>query len=99
VNKDDIFVIDDLIRYILNEDTNEIKLSFETTALKNYFFHTIKKYVPDAYIINCISSEKRIYKDLISAKKYDLVVFDNIKKSDINIENINMINSKKIFIY
>lgn len=99
VNKDDIFIIDDLIRYILSESVVEIKLTFETTALKNYFFHTIKKYVSDIYIINCISSEKRIYNDLISAKKYDLIILDNVKKSDFDIENTNILNNKKIFIY
>ena len=89
-NEEDIsYVISSILSY-----PDEYSIDIRTTYLKNIFLNTLKKYISDIYIIQGNSSERRLQKDLSSISVKDLVVMDNVKKSN----NINILN-RKIYLY
>lgn len=89
-NEEDIsYVVSSILSY-----PDEYSIDIRTTYLKNIFLNTLRKYIPDIYIIQGNSSERRLQKDLSSISVKDLVVMDNVKKSN----DINILN-RKIYLY
>jgi hypothetical protein len=75
-----------------------MELSFEMTSLKLYFFQLIKKYIPDSYIINCESSERRLLKDLAIANEFNLIIYDNANNIRY-LENFHILDKINVLIY
>lgn len=89
-NEEDIsYVIGAIVSY-----PDEYSIDIRTTHLKSIFLSQLKKYIPDLYIIQGNSSERRLLKDLSSISVNDLVVMDNVKNSN----NIDILN-RKIYLY
>lgn len=92
--------IDDIKKYcftIAYDKINAIKLEFQSSYIKQYFFSTIKQYISDVIIINCDSSEERLLSDLNQISRYDTVIFDNFYLNHSKIK-INDFPCKKILI-
>ena len=96
VKREDPYIISEIIRRVSGGEDG-LFLSFETTYLKNIFFKEIKKYIPDTYIINCCSSDRRIKHDLLEAVGYNLIIYDFVDEVN-NSDIINILNKQKIFI-
>jgi hypothetical protein len=82
---------------IIVSDQEDYIIDIKSTYLKNIFFYSLKKYIPELGIINCNSSERRLLQDIDNSRIYDLIILDGIKNFN-NLRNINILN-RKIYIY
>ena len=96
VNRENTYIINEIIRRVSGGEDG-LFLSFETSYLKNIFFKEIKKYIPNIYIINCCSSERRLKQDLLNAVGYDLIIYDCINEFN-NMKDLHILNKQKIYI-
>lgn len=83
--------VHDLVYDILKDEQIE-PIRFKYDYLKVYFFQTIKKYIPNIYIINCDSSKNRLQIELQNIPVGSFVVFNHVNKCEFT----DILYSKKV---